>query len=161
MMVAWWNKRVRLVVLLCASVSLMAMQAVHILLKEGDELLVVLEWKSPVDLDLFVTGPDGETIYFGNRTARSGHKMDKESDCHSKVLPEGIYRETASIPVAMPGRYRVSVDYILDCNTGFTEAGANIYLKDMKTDTVLGHVETKVNRKELTTVAWEFEVKKR
>lgn len=125
---------------------------------EGDVLHIDLAWQAPVDLDLFLTGPDGETIYFGNRDARAGYKMQDESNCKAVSSSNAPYHESAIITAAKVGRYRVSVDYILNCGSGITEVGALVTLYDAVTGLKLGSKDIIVKRQELKTVAWEFEV---
>lgn len=161
MTLAWHEKGKQLTAVLFVAFFLLAMQAAPDAPAEEAKLRVVIEWQVPVDLDLFLTGPDGETIYFGNRVARSGYKMHGESNCKTVASSSAPYRETALIPVAEPGIYRVSVDYILDCGSDITEAGALVILYDGVTGLKLGSKDVMVKQQELKTVAWEFEVGKK
>lgn len=159
-MIIFHQKPVRLAIGLFVLLSLSAFQSVENLPTEGDKLLVTIQWNSRVDLDLFLTGPAGETIYFGNRKARAGYMMREESDCETIRSSSKPYHETALIPAASVGRYRVSVDYILSCGSNLTEVDAMVFLFNDQTQVELGNEAFKVKRQELKTVAWEFEVKK-
>lgn len=157
----FYKELIRLAIGLFAILSLSAFQPVKNSPTEGDKLLVTIQWNSRVDLDLFLTGPAGETIYFGNRKARAGYMMREESDCKTISSSSKPYHETALIPAARVGRYRVSVDYILSCGSNLTEVDATVFLFNDLTQMELGSEAFKVKRQELKTVAWEFGVKKR
>lgn len=154
------QKSTRLALGLFVILSLSAFQSVENAPTEGDKLLVTIQWNSRVDLDLFLTGPAGETIYFGNRKARAGYKMQQESDCKTISASSKPYHETALIPAASVGRYRVSVDYILSCGSNIAEVDATVFLFNDLTHVELGRATFKVKHQELKTVAWEFGVKK-
>ena len=160
-MIIFHKKSVRLAIGIFSILVLPAFQDVANLATEGDKLLVTIQWNSRVDLDLFLTGPAGETIYFGNRKARAGYMMREESDCKTMSLSSKPYHETALIPAARVGRYRVSVDYILSCGSDLAEVDATVFLFNDQMQAELGSETFRVKRQELKTVAWEFEVNKR
>ena len=126
----------------------------------SEDLVVLLSWQAPVDLDLFLTGPSGETIYFGNRKARTGHHINNETTCDT-LAPTGPYRESATIPHAATGLYRVSVDYIFDCGSGIEDLDASVSLTNKSTGKPLGGNSFSVSLQKLKTVAWEFEVQQK
>jgi hypothetical protein len=74
----------------------------------GEPLRVTLAWDAPVDLDLYVTTPSGQTVYYANprdafvRDARCGAGA-------AGGLEEARWRAPA------PGRYRVGVDFPNAC----------------------------------------------
>ena len=125
----------------------------------GDALRLELTWSAPVDLDLFVTGPSGETIYFGNKQAKNGDKVIEESNCESVISKSGHLRETVFIPAAQSGKYRVSVDFILQCGSNLEDVAAKIDLFNAQNDTKLTQQTITVRRQVLNTVAMEFEVR--
>ena len=79
---------------------------------------VVLLWEAPVDLDLYVTDPTMETVYFANRKAASGGVLEKDATC--ETAPR---REIATWEKAPSGRYRVSLDFIDRCGQDPREVG--------------------------------------
>jgi uncharacterized protein YfaP (DUF2135 family) len=127
----------------------------------GDNLRLELSWRAPVDLDLFVTNPSGETIYYGNKKSRNGDKLVQESNCKNLTTKPVIMRETVLIPSAISGRYRVSVDFIFQCETNSEEADAGLTLFNAQTESALAQQTITVKRQILNTVAWEFEVSKK
>ncbi|MEH6405371.1 MAG: hypothetical protein V7750_18510 [Sneathiella sp.] len=126
---------------------------------QGKELTVELSWTLPVDLDLFLTGPAGETVYFANRKARSGVVMGSMMGCQSVEKRSPPYTETVHIPNAEMGIYRISVDYIKDCGSNSLQADFKLRLMDSKTGLQLGQGQSTVKYRLLDTVSWEFEVK--
>jgi hypothetical protein len=77
-------------------------------------LQVSLTWAAPVDLDLYVTDPAGESLYFGNRRTRAGGVLEDDARCDSSPAGSGRL-EQARLPRAAAGRYRVGVDFIDTC----------------------------------------------
>lgn len=124
----------------------------------GEELTVQLSWHAPVDLDLFLTGPSGETIYFGNRFARAGYKLESETTCDTLAQKGEVNSETAIIQQAAAGVYRVSVDYIFDCSSSIDEIAATVLLRSTAAGRSFGSNSFTVTQQRLKTVAWEFEV---
>lgn len=89
---------------------------------------VVLLWGDPVDLDLYVTDPSLETVYFGNTPAGSGGKLAGDVDCEKVRRTAGggggekALSETVLWTRGPAGRYRVGVDFIDPCGSGSREA---------------------------------------
>lgn len=93
-------------------------------------LRVALLWSDPVDLDLYVTDPALETVYFANNPSGSGGRLKKDVECtEAGRAPEGRKKareertnvETVSWKAPAPGGYRVGVDYIDACESGLEE----------------------------------------
>jgi hypothetical protein len=72
-----------------------------------DELVVRLAFGADVDLDLFVSDPRSETVYFANRRARSGGRLAADLRCDAPAPRI----ETVRFEHPLPGRYRIGVDY--------------------------------------------------
>ncbi len=143
----------------CASASVVAAKTqVRSLAVDGDPLRLELIWNEAVDLDLFVTGPAGETIYYGNKQSKNGNKVVEESNCKSLVAQPKFLREVVIIPSAQRGKYRVSVDFIFHCGTGLEKADAELILFNDLTSDQLSDQKIVVRRQFLNTVAMEFEV---
>lgn len=81
------------------------------------DLQVTLVWHSspPVDLDLYVTEPNGTVIYYGNETSTSGGALDRDNMCDEYIdgQPENIFW---SAPPT--GQYKIEVDYWGGCESG-------------------------------------------
>ena len=78
---------------------------------QSKALLVQLMFDSDVDLDLYVTGPMLETVYFANHKSKSGGEISDDVRCDT----EGERLESVSFPAPMSGRYRVGVDFPARC----------------------------------------------
>jgi hypothetical protein len=72
-------------------------------------LRVRLAFGSAADLDLYVTDPQAETIYFANDRAAAGGRLAADARCDSPAprVEEVVFAEP------QPGRYRVGVDYMV------------------------------------------------
>ena len=81
----------------------------------ASELTVLLGWSAPVDLDLYLTDPTSETVYFANSPSRSGARLLTDARCPDAAKPSDPLIEAASMPEPLPGRYRVGVDFIDAC----------------------------------------------
>lgn len=87
----------------------------------GGGLVVTLAWDAPVDLDLYVTEPGLETVYFANRKSAHGGVLERDARCAD--APAGRRAAGATEPrleaIRWPappaGQYRVAVDFIETC----------------------------------------------
>jgi hypothetical protein len=81
---------------------------------------VTLLWSSPVDLDLYVTDPSLETVYFANSPSQAGGRLEQDVTCKT-VRSRGTLIERAEWAKAAKGRYRVGVDFMEDCGSEIDE----------------------------------------
>jgi hypothetical protein len=84
---------------------------------------VRLLFSQDADLDLHVTDPFQETVYFANSPARSGGRLLEDVRCDS----EGPRIEVIEWEAAPPGRYRVGIDHPIRCRR--TDAPAPFVLE--------------------------------
>lgn len=70
-------------------------------------LLVRLAFDDVADLDLFVTDPLQEAVYFANSPTRSGGRLVEDRRCNDPSPRV----ETVHFPAPIAGRYRVGVDF--------------------------------------------------
>lgn len=69
------------------------------------DLRVVLSWDADnSDMDLWVTDPNGERAFYGNRLTRQGGRMSAD-------LTGGYGPEEFMLRKAMPGKYKVEANY--------------------------------------------------
>jgi hypothetical protein len=78
------------------------------------ELRVRLAFPDTADLDLYVSDPLDETVYYANTPVRSGGALDVDRRCED-AAPRV---ETVLFTAALPGRYRVGVDFQHRCGDG-------------------------------------------
>ena len=72
---------------------------------------VTLRFGDAADLDLYVTDPLQETVYFANSPSRSGGALESDRRCDSPAPRIEVVR----FERPPPGRYRVGVDYPERC----------------------------------------------
>jgi hypothetical protein len=82
---------------------------------------VTLLWASPVDLDLYVTDPSLETVYFANSQSQTGGRLERDVTCNGIGGGGGTRTERAEWAKASKGRYRVGVDFMEDCGSEIDE----------------------------------------
>jgi uncharacterized protein YfaP (DUF2135 family) len=85
---------------------------------------VSLLWSALVDLDLYVTDPSLETVYFGNPVSGTGGRLERDVTCETleggakgRSLVEAVGWDSPT-----HGRYRVGVDFIDACGSKIEEA---------------------------------------
>lgn len=78
-------------------------------------LQVALAWRAPVDLDLYLTDPTWETVYFANTPSRTGARLLRDVRCRDVVGSKSAFVELAGMTDPLPGPYRVGVDFIDAC----------------------------------------------
>ena len=78
------------------------------------DVQVTLTWQADVDVDLYVTDPAGDTVYYGNRRVSSGGELDRDNMCGDFEWgrPENVYWPQAGAPA---GTYSVKVRYYGSC----------------------------------------------
>lgn len=109
---------------------------------EDSGLLVQLAFGAEADLDLYVTDPLLETVYFANKNGKSGGKISEDRRCDS----ESIRVEEVRFEAPLNGDYRIGIDYPNRCDdagaTGFEQRAAYTLsvLHDGKRQTVTGTV---------------------
>jgi len=81
------------------------------------DILVTLSWTTVQDMDLYVTDPHGNTIYYGNKAADGGQlDVDANAACLNNVTNSP--KENISWPIGsgIPGTYTVSVGFYDSCH---------------------------------------------
>jgi hypothetical protein len=84
-------------------------------LAPSDEVVIGLFWSAPVDLDLYVTDPGAVTVYFANASTPSGGRLLADMRCGAHPATAGGANELVGFTDALPGVYRVGVDFIDSC----------------------------------------------
>jgi len=83
-------------------------------LQTGD-VQVTLIWNTTDDLDLWVTDPSGESIYYQHEYSASGGELDVDANvgCGTTQPVENIYWPTGGAP---QGQYLVEVQFYKQCD---------------------------------------------
>jgi hypothetical protein len=93
------------------------------------DVQVTLIWHDTNDLDLHVTDPAGTEIYFANRAAASGGKLDVDANAVCRATTseprENIFWPTGMAPT---GKYMVKVVYFDNCTEPATSSGFDVML---------------------------------
>jgi len=82
-------------------------------------VVVRLAFDAGADLDLYVTGPHRETVYFANTPTRIGGRLESDQRCDAPAPRI----ETIVFPDPEPGPYRVGVDFPESCDGRNAAAG--------------------------------------
>jgi hypothetical protein len=76
------------------------------------EVVVRLAFEAGADLDLYVSDPREETVYYANTPARSGGALEADLRC-----PHATGAETVRFAAPLAGRYRIGVDFPHRCES--------------------------------------------
>jgi hypothetical protein len=89
------------------------------------DVQVTLTWHSAqaIDLDLWVTEPNGTRCYWGHDSTSTGGSLDIDNLCGNYVdgRPENIF--WANAPT---GEYKVEVDWFSGCSSGLSSIGYDV-----------------------------------
>lgn len=84
---------------------------------ESSQLVVRLAFSREADLDLYVTDPTLESVYYANTPVRSGGLLERDRRCDDADALD-VRIETVRFDAPPPGRYRLGVDYPHRCDGG-------------------------------------------
>jgi hypothetical protein len=87
-----------------------------------DVLVFRLAFDGSVDLDLYVTDPLLETVYFANHRTRTGGTLVEDARCRVDDVEQPRVEEIR-FDQPYPGRYRVGVDFPSRCDGSDGPAG--------------------------------------
>ena len=69
------------------------------------DLRVAMTWDTPkTDIDLWITGPDGEKVFYSNKQGKAGGSLDVD-------VTDGYGPETYTQAKLQPGTYRIQAHY--------------------------------------------------
>ena len=91
--------------------------------EDATDVRVTLAWSESVDLDLYVTDPAQETVYFANSSTGTGGKLERDVTCSGVAAskPGGMLSESIRWERPPSGRYRVGVDFMDGCGSSADE----------------------------------------
>ena len=114
------------------------------------DVQITLTWQEEADLDLYVTDPNGDTVYYANTTIPSGGELDRDNKCSNFVMgqPENVFWPESGAP---SGTYTVSVNYFGDCeDAGSVEYTVRTVVMG-ETETFTGRLDSAGETDEVTT----------
>jgi hypothetical protein len=83
------------------------------------DIQVTLRWATTDDLDLYVTDPEGQIVYYGNPSIPSGGRLDVDANAgcgESNSSPiENVFWPPSQAPT---GNYQIKVELYSRCNPG-------------------------------------------
>lgn len=121
----------------------------------GGVLVVRLVFGPRADLDLFVSDPRSETVYFANRRARSGGRLAADVRCDAPAPRV----ETVRFEQPLPGRYRIGVDYPEVCpETRGGEPKPAVFVVEWRAGDAAGLAHGRVEPLVFDSIALEFEL---
>lgn len=90
-------------------------QNINVIRVGSGDVQVSVAWDAPTDVDLHVTDPSGEEIYFGNSSSQSGGTLDLDSNASCSI--DNVNNENIVWPAggAPTGQYSVHLVYWSAC----------------------------------------------
>lgn len=124
-------------------------QNVNMIRVGAGDVQVSVAWDAPTDVDLHVTDPAAEEIYFANTTSASGGTLDLDSNAACTI--DGINNENVTWPIggAPSGTYSVDLVYYSACSQPQSNYTVTIFVRGQPAQTfsgtlVTGHLSTKI-----------------
>jgi len=96
----------------------------------GSGIRVRLAFSAGADLDLYVTDPTFETVYFANSPNRAGGRLEEDLRCDAPAPRI----ETITFPATLAGTYRVGVDFSERCKDGATRVAFAVQIDGVQID---------------------------
>jgi len=117
-------------------------QNINMIRVGSGDVQVSVAWDAPTDVDLHVTDPASEEIYFANTTSASGGELDLDSNAACSI--DNINNENIVWPVggAPSGSYSVDLVYYSACTQPQTNYTVTIFVRGQTPQTFSGTLVT-------------------
>ena len=115
-----------------------AEQTLSVIAVGTGDVQVSVAWTGASDVDLHVFDPAGEEIFFGNKTAASGGRLDLDSNPACDIDNKNNENVVFPTGAAPAGEYRVVVDYYDDCGVAQSDWVVTVQRKDQEPITFVG-----------------------
>ena len=117
-------------------------QNINMIRVGSGDVQVSVAWDAPTDVDLHVTDPANEEIYFANTTSASGGELDLDSNAACTI--DNINNENIVWPVggAPTGSYSVDLVYWSACSQPQSNYTVTIFVQGQATQTFSGTLVT-------------------
>ncbi len=133
--------QLRLAVETDGAVSGYAVQPLKVHHVGSGDVQISVSWSGASDVDLRVTDPSGELIYFDNPSAASGGTLDLDSNASCTI--DGVNSENVvwRSGHAPRGEYKVTLVYHDDCGVARTDYVVTVAIAGQEAQTVTGSFE--------------------
>jgi hypothetical protein len=118
------------------------------------ELVFRLAFDRENDLDLYVTDPLEETVYFANHRVKTGGEIIRDVRCATDADVPGV--EEVRFAAPYPGRYRVGVDFAERCQGDGMVAGYAVSVQGAGEQHVASGI-LELNQFEVVTLEFDLE----
>lgn len=117
-------------------------QSINLIQVGAGDVQVSVAWDAPTDVDLHVTDPSNEEIYFANTTSASGGTLDLDSNAACSI--DNINNENITWPIngAPSGTYSVDLVYYSACSQAQTNYTVTIFVRGQSAQTFSGTLVT-------------------
>jgi hypothetical protein len=132
----------------------LAGQAAAELPTESDGLVFRMFFDRSVDLDLYVTDPLDETVYFAKHDTATGGRLVRDVRCESPAEVGGV--EEIRFDDPYPGKYRVGIDFPEGCNGPEPFAGFAVSVEGAG-ESHAAHGAVELQRFEVVVLEFELE----
>ncbi|MDH3641084.1 MAG: hypothetical protein OES38_03255 [Gammaproteobacteria bacterium] len=120
---------------------------------DGPAVIVQLAFGPEADLDLYVTDPLLETVYFARHESRTGGRIGADVRCDTP----GERIEEVRFAAPWPGRYRVGIDHPRRCDDEPAPAPA-AYAVTARVDSNTYRAQGTVDLERFEVIVLEFEL---
>ena len=117
-------------------------QPVNLIRVGSGDVQVSVAWDAPTDVDLHVTDPSGERIYFANATSESGGTLDLDSNAACSI--DNVNNENVVWPTgeAPSGQYVVELVYWSACSQPQTRYSVTVLVQGQQPQVFSGTMVT-------------------
>lgn len=104
-------------------------QTLRIVRAGSGDFQASVAWTGASDVDLHVFDPTGEEVFFGNREAASGGRLDIDSNAACDIDNTNVENIYWPLNGAPAGQYRVQLHYYDDCDVPRSDWVVTVLLK--------------------------------
>jgi len=120
------------------------------------DIAVTVRWTGASDVDLHVTDPNGNEVYYANESTAEGGRLDLDSNAGCSI--DNVNQETISWPkdAAPDGDYTIVVDYFADCGQPSAPWSLTLDVKGRSAETFTGTFDGPSGTQSTTVTTFAF-----